>query len=910
MLISHRPPRKTSQATPPSDADGVNGVGTELSHSRFRFARARTRGQRPMNRLLAMVASTPLQPFVAAFAGIPTVPVPIERDAVEERIAALDAAVRAGATISSERGHHLDLAGREIADVAILRNLDLRYARFRGAVLQGQQFGASNVAEADFRDADLSDADLSQVTGLLPQQLSGADLSRCKLPADVVKFSALENVGVLSQNAGKIFVTAILSCIFVLLTTFTTRDIQLLTNSGTAELPALGVSVSTKLFFGIAPLVLLILSVAVHLYLQRLWETMSQLPAVFPDGETVDNKTYPWLVNDLVRVGFPILSRERYRSSLSWLQLRSFAAIAYGGVPFTLVSVFFRCLSRHDDPLSLWQTVVTALSVSWACAMMWLHRTTLERADDSQTTLIRYSVGVFATPTLLFIAVTGVGWLLTMDSCSGTPILLSKAQRQLTYRWTKGHPTRNAGQRIDAASHVLDAALPSVKLASTRGGIVRERALLTEADGNLRDIPLLYNMDTRYAAWKNSTLSSYALSRQMLRVPEIFPAPFASGSIVEDTTQLSGGWKPGPDTDYPNPPLPRAVVRSGDDVYVNTSLKISLKSEDYYVPGSSTPAYDHDAREWHDRLTAAVKRSSFQGMNLRFLKAHGAFLVSADFRGAVMTGIDFSDHTDLRNAIFDASRSGGALLDFASLEYAKLDGAGLAYASLTGVNLGHASLIGADLTNAVLTGADLSGAKMIGAGLSGAHLRGANMANTNLITANVSGADMIGADLTGAHLIGGNASRVDLSAALLTGAKLEGANLSGASLIGTNAAKLTTEAADFSDVDLSGANLTGADFTKAVMSGARLDDADLTKATFAGAHLDGVSLVDAYLSSANLTGVDLSDADLTNACYPALQPPTWPNHRLPSGWIVRTMPASAPRAGGRTDLMELIPTDQ
>jgi len=924
MLITRRPQRKVSKPEDehpaPIDADEPGRLGA----SPFRFAhpripqlwrRAQERGRRPdpMRRLLDMVDTTPLRPYVAAFVDTNAPPVPIDKSAVDAEIAAIDAHLRAGGTLSKEAGQHLNFAGRDVADTTAFHNLDLRFAAFRGSVLKGQQFGISNVADADFRDADLTDADLSQVTGLLPEQLSGADLTRCKLPADIATFDALENIGTLSENAGKIFVTAILSCIFGLLTTFTTRDIQLLTNSGTAELPVLSVAVSTRLFFGIAPLVLLLLSVGVHLYLQRLWETMAMLPAVFPDGQTADNKTYPWLVNDLIRIGFPILSRDKYRSALSWIQLRAFAIIAYWGVPATLVAVFFRCLSRHDDPLSLWQALITALSFAWACAMIWLHRTTLERADIDQRALIRYGVGVWARPTLTFLGVFAIGWVLIIDSCAGTPLLLTKAQRIQTFRWTRERPTRDAAARIDDTAQMLDSLMshsPRTILARTKSLTTQERATLTDASKSLGDIPLLFDLDTRYAAWKNSSISHYALSTQLLTAPEFVPAPFNSGSIVEDITQLSDGWKPGPDTDYPNPPLPRAVVRTGDDVDVNTSTKSALKSEDYYVPGASAPAYDHEAREWHDRLTAAVKRSSFQGTNLRFLKAHGAFLVSADFRGAVMTGADFSDHADLRNAIFDASKSAGALLDFASFQYTKLDGAGLAYSNLTGADLSHATMIGVDLTNAVLSGANLRGTNLIGAGLSAAHLRGAGLANANLITANLTGADLIGVDLTGAHLIGANASHADLSATTLVGAKLQGAKLTGATLIGANGSKSATDATDLTDVDLAQSNLTGATFTKAILSGAKLDDADLTKTDLTKAHLDGASLVGAKLTATDLTAADLTEADLTNAYYPAQAAPHWPGGKLPPGWILHHVPTNDPRASGRTDLMELIPTDQ
>ena len=36
-----------------------------------------------------------------------------------------------------------------------------------------------------------------------------------------------------------------------------------------------------------------------HIYLQRLWEAIAKLPAIFPNGRRLDEGTHPWLMNDL-----------------------------------------------------------------------------------------------------------------------------------------------------------------------------------------------------------------------------------------------------------------------------------------------------------------------------------------------------------------------------------------------------------------------------------------------------------------------------------------------------------------------------------------------------------------------------------------------------------------------------------
>ena len=71
------------------------------------------------------------------------------------------------------------------------------------------------------------------------------------------------------------------------------------------------------------------------LYLQRLWESLAKLPAVFPDGTPLDEKVYPWLPNSLVSSHFVLLREQR--PVLSGLQSLISIALAYWFVPLTLV---------------------------------------------------------------------------------------------------------------------------------------------------------------------------------------------------------------------------------------------------------------------------------------------------------------------------------------------------------------------------------------------------------------------------------------------------------------------------------------------------------------------------------------------------------------------------------------------
>ena len=83
-----------------------------------------------------------------------------------------------------------------------------------------------------------------------------------------------------------------------------------------------------------------------HFYLQKLWEELGSLPAVFPDGRPLHTKVDPWLLNDLVRARLPKLNVGR--PFLSYLQLWISVLLAWWIVPITMFLFWGRYLRRHE----------------------------------------------------------------------------------------------------------------------------------------------------------------------------------------------------------------------------------------------------------------------------------------------------------------------------------------------------------------------------------------------------------------------------------------------------------------------------------------------------------------------------------------------------------------------------------
>src|SRR5262249_10903179 len=159
----------------------------------------------------------------------------------------------------------------------------------------GAKLANCNLAGADLREAVLRGADLSGISGVLqPEQLGGADLAGAKLPDSLADlFNDLDVAKGISGNAQKLFVAMLSPCLYSWLTIATTTDVSLVTNRASSPLPIIQTSIPIVGFYVVAPLLLLGVYFYFHLYLQKLWDEMGSLPAIFPDGRPLQAKADP-----------------------------------------------------------------------------------------------------------------------------------------------------------------------------------------------------------------------------------------------------------------------------------------------------------------------------------------------------------------------------------------------------------------------------------------------------------------------------------------------------------------------------------------------------------------------------------------------------------------------------------------
>jgi uncharacterized protein YjbI with pentapeptide repeats len=332
-----------------------------------------------------------------------------------------------GADLAGGRLNGLDLSDFDLrgADLhgAEAARLNLRNADLRGANLRAVKFEGVELFGADLRNANLQGADLSGVkAGLLPLQLAGTDLTGAVLskPLETL-YDNLGSVSEISDSAKKVFLGLLAGCLYCWLTIGTTKDVDLITNRASSPLPIIQTPLPIVGFYVIAPIILLCIYFYFHFYLQKLWEELASLPAIFVDGRPLYVRADPWLFNDLVRAHFSKLREGR--PFLSYFQQWISILLAWWIVPITLVLFWARYLPRHDR---FW-TLVLAVILAWSIvSALQLYRLTKETLRGYQRTAFTWKGWLGRRKTymdaLRLLIIIGALVAISVDAISGTPV--------------------------------------------------------------------------------------------------------------------------------------------------------------------------------------------------------------------------------------------------------------------------------------------------------------------------------------------------------------------------------------------------------------------------------------------------------------------------------------------------------
>ena len=377
-----------------------------------------------------------------------------------------------------------------------------------------------------------------------------------------------------------------------------------------------------------------------HIYLQRLWEGLASLPAVFPDGRTLDERAYPWLLSGLVQAHVPRLRRNR--PSLSRAQVALSIVFAWAFVPLTLLGFWGRYLPRHDLVGALWLLALFVGTTGAGFVFYGLARSRLRHP-------VKEVVGpssVGAKGLVAYLAIVG-GCLSFAVSFGGAPYKVFG---------------------FELYADLADAEI-SQKPSSWTG---------------LED-----NLETELALVKGAKLAG-----ANLRFAQATGAFLAQATLVRANLQdahLDGAKLQGADLRRAN--LQGATLRDGN-LYGAELREVKFQGADLRranLQGVDFFRADLQRVEFFsaDLQGASLYRANLEGVRAREANFHGADLFDADVRGVDLFSADLQETNFYR-----------AHLELASLHRANLLGADLRRADLLGTELRGAKLQEADLSTA------------------------------------------------------------------------------------------------------------------------------------------------------------------------------------------------------------------
>jgi uncharacterized protein YjbI with pentapeptide repeats len=588
-----------------------------------------------------------------------------------------------------------DLEGTELIGVnfrfadfhdANLKAADLLLADLRDACLVRADMQDACLVGANLEGANLEDASLETAMGLVPRQIAGANLRDASLPASFLEFPAAAALERASRRVSHYFTAMMSASAISWLILWRTKDVQLVSDSSLIPFwhsRAAAAALPTAESYLILPVALFILYLVFQFHLQKVWDAILELPAVFPDGRAVGDRE-SGVVLALLRAHFHWIDHES--SSTRAVEKSVATALAYWTVPITLLLFWARYLTRQEVRGTMLHAllVVAATGVAvyattktgrpperWALERKWTDRLAAKLREVNPAT-----VACVLGAALLF---------LSIGTIAGVPHSRSRAPQY-------GQSNIRRWATTALWSFGFD-----------------PYADLTEA-----------SISTRPANWNGSdaqvaSVTGPRLNGARLRYAQAYGAFFVNAHLWH--ANMQGAY------------LSDADMRGVD--LAESDLRFALMDHTQ-MSGANLDRAILDG--------ADMRRANLRNANLSHTSLVRTTLIDANLEGATFYGSRLSSAT-LTRANFEKADFREAYLDGAEMEHADLRGAylwsaRLPDADLKGAQLENAILIDAYLPNADLRWAQFAGTVLSGANLSGANLDGADMRGAGGLDAN------------------------------------------------------------------------------------------------------------------------------------------------------------------------------
>jgi len=602
-------------------------------------------------------------------------------------------------------GQRADLAGAELEAVdlisvnlrladlhdANLRAADLLLADLRDACLVRADLEESCLVGANLEGANLEGATLETAMGLVPRQLAGTNLRDALLAPQLMEFEAAVKFARNARLAHRYFGAMTMASLISWLLVSKTSDAQLVSDS--AVLPflhsrAAAAALPIAESYLIVPVALFLCYLLFHFHLQQLWESVEQLPAIFPNGDVL-GEGQPAIIVGLLRTHFRWMNPEA--SSTRLVERGVALLLAYGIVPVTLLLFWARYLTRQEIHGTILQAALAVVATGIAIYASTKVGRPPEHWEFEGRWTQRVGAKIRATNPVKTAAVLGgLLLLLSAGTIAGAPHERTRAPRLSAMNIRRWAPTLFAWLGYDPYADLTEKSL------SARPSANVEDDQIPSVDG-----ARLNGVKLRYAQAYGVFLANAHLLRSDLEGAFLSQADLRGADLGESDLRYSvmdQSRMHGANLDRSN--LSGADLRRADLRGANLSHSALEDSflEDARLEGASLYASRLDG--------ATLNRANFEKADLRGAFLAGAHMDHADLQGAYLWSAVLSG-ADLGGAQF-----GGAILIAADLRGANLGGAQLGSAVLNNTNLNGTSLEGADLRGALgLTAAQVCAAK-------------------------------------------------------------------------------------------------------------------------------------------------------------------------------------------------------
>jgi uncharacterized protein YjbI with pentapeptide repeats len=487
----------------------------------------------------------------------------------------------------------------------------------------------------------------------------------------------LDHINELSRTARTLWFGLLTYFAFVGVTLMGVIDADFFLAERQTQLPLVGVSIPTELFFFFAPILGVAFYNYLHHHLMKLWKVLATAPAEVR-GLPLSDHLIPWIVTDMALDLRP--DRSLRPQPLPMLANVVTWVLVFPATPFVLAAFWWRSMPAH----SWWMTLVCCgLSLLLSLFVMWESGRALSRLrrNGERPAADRPDPAGFRRKTILWLAMgallTGIGYTRTVEPLGD--------QWKIDRHYLSYLQWRDAEQLAGASQ------------------AQREEVELRHRDG------------VEAALWNRWPL---ILSSAQLQNVVFVEKPGDWRDFQTARTAYRVAW-------CKNEGLPPEVC--GPVPGADAVAPAFLDDQQALWCARMFPDAGERPRECPKHLSALDDRFAEDWQTER--RAARAALPHRDLAGR-----------DLRQANLSGAQMEGAVLIGAQMEGAVLSGAQMEGAVLIGAQMEGAVLIGAQMEGAVLQGAQMEGAVLSFANLQSADLSDCSAVRTSLRSADFTGA--------------------------------------------------------------------------------------------------------------------------------------------------------------------------